>query len=36
MTGASSGRIIDEALKNESLPQEAKDTLGLQGVADLE
>ena len=34
MTGASSGRIIEEVLKNESLPQEAKDAL--QGVADLE
>ena len=34
MTGATAGRIIDEALCKEDLPQEARDAL--QGVADLE
>ena len=33
LTGAAFGRIIEEALKQESLPQEARDAL--QGVADL-
>ena len=34
MTGVAADRIIGEALKNQDLPQEAKDAL--QGVADLE
>ena len=34
MTGATANRIIEEALWNKDLPQEAKDAL--QGVADLE